>query len=84
MNSSNKIGGGSFAHGWKSSSCPDEYVVFDVKPTAQKAVADGWKTMTVGFKASEASRRTAATTRTSISRTTAPRPPPAAWTSTPT
>lgn len=53
MNSGNKIGGGSFAHGWKSSSCPDEYVVFDIKSTAKKAVDSGWKTMTIGFKASD-------------------------------
>ncbi|MEU7036329.1 DNRLRE domain-containing protein [Streptomyces sp. NPDC046237] len=53
MNSGNKIGGGSFAHGWKSSSCPDEWVAFDVKSSAKKAVDGGWKTMTVGFKASD-------------------------------
>ncbi|WP_406091055.1 DNRLRE domain-containing protein [Streptomyces sp. NBC_01013] len=53
MNSGNKIGGGSFAHGWKSGSCPDEYVVFDVKDSARKAVAGGWKTMTIGMRASD-------------------------------
>jgi hypothetical protein len=53
MNSGNKIGGASFAHGWKASSCPDEYVVFDVKDTAKKAVAGGWKTMTIGFRAGD-------------------------------
>ncbi|MFF2848405.1 DNRLRE domain-containing protein [Streptomyces sp. NPDC058001] len=53
MNSGNKIGGGSFAHGWKSGSCPDEYVVFDVKASAKKAVAGGWKTMTIGMRASD-------------------------------
>ncbi|MEV1062997.1 DNRLRE domain-containing protein [Streptomyces sp. NPDC050263] len=53
MNSGNKIGGGSFAHGWKSSSCPDEYVVFDVKASAMKAVAGGWTTMTIGMRASD-------------------------------
>ncbi|GAA4936423.1 DNRLRE domain-containing protein [Streptomyces coeruleoprunus] len=55
MTSANKIGGGTFAHGWKSSSCPDEYVVFDIKPTAKRAVDGGWKTMTIGFKASDES-----------------------------
>ncbi|MDT9683494.1 DNRLRE domain-containing protein [Streptomyces sp. TRM76323] len=53
MTSANKIGGASFAHGWKSSSCPDEWVAFDVKPTAKKAVDGGWKNMTIGFKAAD-------------------------------
>ncbi|MGW2018751.1 DNRLRE domain-containing protein [Streptomyces sp. NPDC001927] len=53
MNNSNKIGGASFAHGWKSSSCPDDFVAFDIKSTAQKAVTGGWKTLTVGFKAGD-------------------------------
>ncbi|WP_370414494.1 DNRLRE domain-containing protein [Streptomyces fradiae] len=53
MNNSNKIGGASFAHGWKSSSCPDDFVVFDIKSTAQKAVTGGWKTLTIGFKAGD-------------------------------
>lgn len=51
MHKGNKIGGDTFAHGWKSSSCPDNYVRFDVKPTAQRAVNGGWPTMTIGFKA---------------------------------
>ncbi|WP_308409622.1 DNRLRE domain-containing protein [Streptomyces sp. A3M-1-3] len=53
MTDSNKIGGASFAHGWKASSCPDEYVRFDIKPTAKRAVDGGWKSMTIGFKASD-------------------------------
>ncbi|MFD7571528.1 FG-GAP-like repeat-containing protein [Streptomyces sp. NPDC059810] len=53
MNNSNKIDGASFAHGWKSSSCPDDFVVFDIKSTAQKAVKGGWKTLTIGFKAGD-------------------------------
>ncbi|KOX26929.1 FG-GAP repeat protein [Streptomyces sp. NRRL F-6491] len=51
MHSGNRIGGGKFSHGWKSASCPDKYVSFDVKPTAQRAVNGGWPTMTIGFKA---------------------------------
>ncbi|MEW9337344.1 DNRLRE domain-containing protein [Streptomyces tanashiensis] len=51
MHAGNRIGGGKFAHGWKSSSCPDKYVSFDVKSTAQRAVNGGWPTMTIGFKA---------------------------------
>ncbi|MFE2015208.1 DNRLRE domain-containing protein [Streptomyces sp. NPDC059491] len=51
MHSGNRIGGGKFAHGWKSASCPDKYVSFDVKSTAQRAVDGGWPTMTIGFKA---------------------------------
>ncbi|MFE1880350.1 DNRLRE domain-containing protein [Streptomyces diastatochromogenes] len=53
MTSGNKIGGASFAHGWKSGSCPDEYVAFDVKDSARKAIAGGWSTMTIGFKAAD-------------------------------
>ncbi|MER5883754.1 DNRLRE domain-containing protein [Streptomyces sp. NPDC001941] len=53
MTSANKIGGGSFAHGWKSSSCPDDWVAFDIKSTAKKAVDGGWKTMTIGMRATD-------------------------------
>ncbi|WP_326703122.1 DNRLRE domain-containing protein [Streptomyces cyaneofuscatus] len=55
MNNSNKIDSGSFAHGYKSTSCPDEYVKFDVKQAAKKAVEGGWDTMTVGFRAADES-----------------------------
>ncbi|GLF93440.1 DNRLRE domain-containing protein [Streptomyces yaizuensis] len=53
MNNSNKIAGDSFAHGWKSTSCPRKYVKFDVKPTATKALRSGWSTLTLGFRAAD-------------------------------
>ncbi|MFJ3768723.1 DNRLRE domain-containing protein [Streptomyces sp. NPDC090082] len=53
MNNANKIGGASFAHGWKSANCPDDYAVFDITPTAQKAVSGGWRTLTLGFRAGD-------------------------------
>lgn len=40
----------SFAHGY-SSSCPDEYVSFNIKDAAQDAVNGGWKTLTLGMRA---------------------------------
>ncbi|MBT2487694.1 DNRLRE domain-containing protein [Streptomyces sp. ISL-96] len=52
MSDGNKIGRDSFAYGWKSS-CGDDYVSFDVKSTAQRAVSKGWPTMTIGFKATD-------------------------------
>ncbi|MQY16240.1 hypothetical protein SRB5_64380 [Streptomyces sp. RB5] len=56
MTSANKLGSKSFAHGYKSASCPDEYVAFDVKSAAQKAVAgSGAKSMTIGFRAGDES-----------------------------
>ncbi|MFJ2094024.1 DNRLRE domain-containing protein [Streptomyces sp. NPDC087901] len=55
MTSANKLASRSFAHGWKSASCPDKYEAFNVKPTAQRAVNGGWKTMTLGFRATDES-----------------------------
>ncbi|MFE7045705.1 DNRLRE domain-containing protein [Streptomyces atratus] len=55
MTSANKLASRSFAHGYKSASCPDAYEAFNVKPTAQKAVTGGWKTMTLGFRATDES-----------------------------
>jgi hypothetical protein len=52
MNDGNKIGRDSFAHGYKSN-CRDDYVAFDVKSTAQRAVKGGWPTMTIGFRATD-------------------------------
>ncbi|MFJ2647063.1 DNRLRE domain-containing protein [Streptomyces sp. NPDC087420] len=53
MTSGNKLASRSFAHGWKSSSCPDKYEAFNVKPTAQRAVNGGWDSMTLGFRATD-------------------------------
>ncbi|MGW8356270.1 DNRLRE domain-containing protein [Streptomyces wedmorensis] len=50
MNDGNQIGRDSFAHGYKTG-CRDDYVAFDVKSTAQKAMDYGWPTLTLGFKA---------------------------------
>ncbi|WP_406401901.1 DNRLRE domain-containing protein [Streptomyces sp. NBC_00879] len=52
MNDGNKIGRDSFAHGYKSN-CRDDYVAFDVKSTAQRAVNGAWPTMTIGFRATD-------------------------------
>ncbi|MER5967573.1 DNRLRE domain-containing protein [Streptomyces sp. NPDC002057] len=52
MNDGNRIGRDSFAHGYKTG-CRDDYVAFDVKSTAQKAVNGGWPTMTLGFRATD-------------------------------
>ncbi|MCT9078969.1 FG-GAP-like repeat-containing protein [Streptomyces fulvoviolaceus] len=38
------------AHGWKSS-CPDDYVEFNTKSLVQEAADDGWKSVTVGLRA---------------------------------
>jgi hypothetical protein len=53
MTSGNKLAGKSFAHGYRSGSCPDDYEAFDVKSAAQKAVSGGWSTMTIGFRAGD-------------------------------
>ncbi|MGW0469243.1 hypothetical protein ACWDX6_28905, partial [Streptomyces sp. NPDC003027] len=44
----------SFAHGWSSTSCPDEYEAFSstaVKDAAQKAATGGWSNITFGMRA---------------------------------
>ncbi|MFB7599143.1 DNRLRE domain-containing protein [Streptomyces sp. NPDC056160] len=41
----------SFAHGWSSSSCPDDYESFDVKDAAQKGATGGWSNLTFGMRA---------------------------------
>ncbi|MFE9094687.1 DNRLRE domain-containing protein [Streptomyces sp. NPDC007264] len=45
----------SFAHGWSSSSCPDEYEAFDVKDAAQYATNNGHSTLTLGMRATSES-----------------------------
>lgn len=54
MNDGNKIGRRSFAHGYKTN-CRDAYEAFDVKPAAQRAVSNGWPTLTLGFRATDES-----------------------------
>ncbi|MHA5053003.1 DNRLRE domain-containing protein [Streptomyces sp. SD15] len=39
------------AHGYRSSRCPDEYVAFNVKEAAERAVDGGWGTLTLGLRA---------------------------------
>ncbi|MEW2250792.1 DNRLRE domain-containing protein [Streptomyces sp. NPDC006975] len=41
----------SFAHGWSSTSCPDEYESFNVKDAAQKGADSGWSNITFGIRA---------------------------------
>ncbi|WP_280902547.1 DNRLRE domain-containing protein [Streptomyces sp. MAA16] len=41
----------SFAHGWSSSGCPDEYEDFNVKTAAQKGADSGWSNITFGMRA---------------------------------
>ncbi|MFF0964760.1 DNRLRE domain-containing protein [Streptomyces sp. NPDC003703] len=41
----------SFAHGWSSGSCPDDYESFNVKDAAQKAATSGSSTITLGMRA---------------------------------
>ncbi|MFF5969908.1 FG-GAP-like repeat-containing protein [Streptomyces sp. NPDC012769] len=41
----------SFAHGWSSTSCPDEYEAFNVKVAAQKPATGGWSNITLGMRA---------------------------------
>ncbi|MFI5759281.1 DNRLRE domain-containing protein [Streptomyces sp. NPDC051569] len=45
----------SFAHGWSSSSCPDEYEAFNVKSAAQKAADGGASNITFGMRATSES-----------------------------
>ncbi|NEA65616.1 FG-GAP-like repeat-containing protein [Streptomyces sp. SID12488] len=45
----------SFAHGWKSSSCPDADVDFNIKSLAQSAADGGWTSFTIGLRANSAS-----------------------------
>jgi hypothetical protein len=53
MTAGNKLASKSFAHGYKSGTCPDDYEAFDVKSAAQKAVAGGWDTLTIGMRAGD-------------------------------
>ncbi|MEG3632017.1 DNRLRE domain-containing protein [Streptomyces poriticola] len=48
---STKLDQQSFAHGWSSSSCPDEYESFDVKTAAQQGANGGWTNITFGMRA---------------------------------
>lgn len=48
---STKLDQQSFAHGWSSSSCPDDYEAFDVKAAAQKGADSGWSNITFGMRA---------------------------------
>ncbi|MGS2586555.1 DNRLRE domain-containing protein [Streptomyces hebeiensis] len=41
----------SFAHGWSSSLCPDDYEEFNVKSAAQKGADGGWSNITFGMQA---------------------------------
>ncbi|MFF2845227.1 DNRLRE domain-containing protein [Streptomyces sp. NPDC058001] len=41
----------SFAHGWSSADCPDEYEAFNVKSAAQKGADGGWSNITFGMQA---------------------------------
>ncbi|MGW2046971.1 DNRLRE domain-containing protein [Streptomyces sp. NPDC001858] len=45
----------SFAHGWSSSSCPNEYEAFNVKTAAQKAADAGSSSLTLGMRATSES-----------------------------
>ncbi|MEH0419491.1 DNRLRE domain-containing protein [Streptomyces sp. B21-083] len=53
MTAGNKLAGKSFAHGYKSATCPDEYEEFDVKRAAQKAISDGADSLTLGLRAGD-------------------------------
>ncbi|WP_073951954.1 DNRLRE domain-containing protein [Streptomyces kebangsaanensis] len=41
----------SFAHGWSSSSCPDEFEAFNAKAAAQEGADKGWSSITFGMRA---------------------------------
>ncbi|MFF5974397.1 hypothetical protein ACFY7C_23020 [Streptomyces sp. NPDC012769] len=41
----------SFAHGWSSTGCPDEWEYFTVTSAAQEAADKGWSTITLGMRA---------------------------------
>ncbi|MFE6420768.1 MULTISPECIES: DNRLRE domain-containing protein [Streptomyces] len=45
----------SFAHGWSSSDCPDEYESFEVDAAAQKGADNGWSNITFGMRATSES-----------------------------
>ncbi|MEU6534640.1 DNRLRE domain-containing protein [Streptomyces sp. NPDC047000] len=45
----------SFAHGWSSGSCPDEYEAFNVKAAAQEGADKGWANITFGMRATSES-----------------------------
>ncbi|MFE0818773.1 DNRLRE domain-containing protein [Streptomyces sp. NPDC058847] len=45
----------SFAHGWSSSSCPDEYESFEVDAAAQQGANSGWSNITFGMRATSES-----------------------------
>ncbi|WP_327237794.1 DNRLRE domain-containing protein [Streptomyces sp. NBC_01317] len=45
----------SFAHGWSSADCPDEYEAFDVKAAAQKGADNGSSNLTFGMRATSES-----------------------------
>ncbi|MGW0945012.1 DNRLRE domain-containing protein [Streptomyces sp. NPDC002623] len=45
----------SFAHGWSSADCPDEYEAFNVKSAAQTGADKGWSNITFGMRATSES-----------------------------
>ncbi|WP_143626550.1 DNRLRE domain-containing protein, partial [Streptomyces viridosporus] len=45
----------SFAHGWSSTSCPDDYEAFNVKAAAQEGADKGWSNITFGIRATSES-----------------------------
>ncbi|MGY5102963.1 DNRLRE domain-containing protein [Streptomyces sp. 900105245] len=51
LHDGNKLATKSFAHGWKASSCHDDYEAFDVKRGTQDAADDGDDTITFGLRA---------------------------------
>ncbi|MFE0509507.1 DNRLRE domain-containing protein [Streptomyces sp. NPDC058964] len=55
MTADNRLASKSFAHGYRSSGCPDDYEAFDVRPAAQKAISHGWDTLTIGLRAGDES-----------------------------
>ncbi|MFJ9817459.1 DNRLRE domain-containing protein [Streptomyces sp. NPDC101151] len=51
LHDGNKLATKSFAHGWKASSCHDDYEAFDVRRGVQQAADDGDDTITFGLRA---------------------------------
>ncbi|MFI9616812.1 DNRLRE domain-containing protein [Streptomyces sp. NPDC052023] len=49
-----EIGTKSFAHGYNSS-CPDAYVSYDAKAIAEEATDNGWRSLTLGLRATDES-----------------------------
>ncbi|MET8974374.1 DNRLRE domain-containing protein [Streptomyces sp. NPDC004539] len=45
----------SFAHGWSSADCPDDYEEFNVKSAAQTGADKGWANITFGMRATSES-----------------------------